>query len=498
MASSAAAARQGDSSLTLPAADPWLERWLPLIFGGLALLVYGLWYWNPIYRHDEYLVAVSRTQLPWNELLRVITTADPGAGPLYLLMKPWTAISSDPAWTRIPSVVAMAIATGTLVAFAKRSIDTRTAVFAGLLMLTLPVMSRWAQDNRMYAPATACVVLAVACWWTWITGRSTRWAVGYGAAVIGVGLFHLYALTVMPALVLGALWAPGPRRSNLLRTIAPLAIAAIVLLPHLYLNAAHPTGSPTNPPASLESLESIVTDDAGPILFGLVALLALIGSVWAWRSRDRRAIVALGLGWVLCPLVLFVLARAILGMPTLSPRYDLFAIPGLCLLAACGLSAVDSSSRPAAIVAALVLVAVALPTQVAVRSSAAHDPGSYRLASLLERPELAGLPIVAAGEGISETLDAATYPARMIAPRAAAARPVAVIVAGSAASLANGRTPYQQPGGPWRRVVECAPGPAALLGVEAVPGAGLPAGSPDALASQLNAAVPGANCTAEP
>src|SRR5262245_35432106 len=131
MASSAAAARHDDRRIALSVVDPRHARWLPLIFAGLALLVYGLWYWNPAYRHDEYLVAVSRTQLSWNELLRVITTADPGAGPLYLLMKPWTAISSDPAWTRIPSVIAMAVATGTLVAFAMASIDTRTAVFAG-------------------------------------------------------------------------------------------------------------------------------------------------------------------------------------------------------------------------------------------------------------------------------------------------------------------------------------------------------------------------------
>ncbi len=278
----------------------------------------------------------------------------------------------------------------------------------------------------------------------------------------------------------------------------PPAIACIVLLPHLYLNFAHPTGSPSNPPVSLDSLNAILTANAGPILFGMVALLAMGGSIWAWRFRERRAIVALGLGWVLIPLVLFVFARAAIGMPTLSPRYDVFAIPGACVLAACGLAAVHTYWRPGAIIATLIIVAVAIPMQISVRTKGAHDQAAHRLAVLLGQPGLADLPIVAASGGIRDTVDAARYPLRIITPPSASPSPVVVIVAASADSIAHGSSPYLQSGGPWRPVVRCAPGANALLAVLAVPGAILPAGDPESLARQLNAAMPRARCVATP
>ena len=198
-----------------------LAQSMPLVFGVLGLSVYLLWYWNPVYQFDEYLVAVARTRLSWREMFSVIAGRDPAAGPLYVLMKPWTALSSDPWWTRLPSVIAMAIAVGGLVAFTRESVDTKTAVFAGLLMVVLPVNSRWAQDNRMYAPAAACAVIAVLFWWRSVTGPSRRWSAGYGVAVAAMGLLHLYTLTLIPALVFAAIWVPGSRRAIMLRTMVP-------------------------------------------------------------------------------------------------------------------------------------------------------------------------------------------------------------------------------------------------------------------------------------
>ncbi len=185
-----------------------VRRRLPLVLSGLALPVFLAWSWNPAYRHDEYLVAVSRTQLSWERLIAEITSTHPGGGFLYLLMKPWTAVSADPGWTRLPSVFAMAVAVGGLVAFVRRAVDTPTAVFAGLLMILMPATTRWAQDNRMYALATACAVLAARAggdpqWWLDPLVRALRSRRGrYGG-------FHLYALTVAPALSVAALWAAG-------------------------------------------------------------------------------------------------------------------------------------------------------------------------------------------------------------------------------------------------------------------------------------------------
>jgi len=474
-------------------------RWAPLAVGSLALLVFLLWYWNPAYRYDEYLVAVARTQLSWGDLFRVITEADPAAGPLYLLMKPWTALSSDPWWTRLPSVIAMAIAVGALVALIQASVNARAAVFAGLLLITLPVISRWAQDNRMYAPATACAVLAVLSWWRWVAGGSRRWSVAYGAAVVGMGLFHLYALTVIPALVLAALWMPGPRRSTLLRTIVPPAIALIVLLPHIYLNISNPTGSPSNPAVSLRSVVDLV-DAGGRWITVAAGLLAVAGSVWAWRFRERRALVALGMGWVLIPFVSFVGVRAVSEIPTLASRYYVFALPGACVLAALGLEALFRFWRPGAIVGLGIVAALALPGQVSVRSPGSHDVNTFRLGLLLRQPELAGLPVVAATRTLELIVDASTYPVRVITPPTAAAQPVVVVVTRD--SVVNAGIPYRYADSSWRPVLQCTLGGArerrVVLEVVAMPGAGFPAGDADTLARQLNAAISRSRCVAVP
>ena len=91
---------------------------------------------------------------------------------------------------------------------------------------------------------------------------------------------------------------PGDRRSTLIRTIVPPAVAVFVLLPHVYLNLRHPTGSPSNPAATPRNIAVMMAAGEGRLLAAMTALLAVGGSVWAWRFRDRRAIVALGAGWV--------------------------------------------------------------------------------------------------------------------------------------------------------------------------------------------------------
>lgn len=477
--------------------DGRLTRWLPLILGTIGLAVFALWYWNPGYRYDEYLVAVARTQQSWDSLLRVIATSDPGAGPLYLLMKPWTAISSDPWWTRIPSLVAMAVAVGALVAFVNRSVGTTAAVFAAVLMIALPASSRWAQDNRMYALATACVVLAVACWWRSVTGGSRRWSVAYGAAVAAMGAFHLYTLAVIPALAFAALWLPGPRRSILLRTIVPAVIAVIVLSPHLYLNLANPTGSPTNSAVSPSSVGRVVRQTFGLVTAPVVVLLAIGGSVWAWRSRDMRAIVALGVAWVLVPLLFFIVGRALLGIPTLSPRYYVFAIPGACLLAALGLAALRSRWPRGVFIALAAVVALAVPEQISVRAVESHSPDTYGLGLLLRQPSLAGLPVVAVNRGTGWTVDAATYPDRLVTPSTAAPQPVAVIVRKRAGGEGRFESAYFQSGAPWRPVVGCKLGDV-VVEVVAIPGASMPAGDAQTLAQLLNSRVAHSNCAAIP
>src|SRR4051812_536809 len=319
---------------------PIREQRLILISAAVALAIFAIGYWIPRYRFDEYLVAVVRPSLSWGELARLIVSADPAPGPWYLLTKPWAAISSDPAWMRIPSLISMAIAVAPLVAFMRRATDTRTALFAGVVALALPGTSRWAQDNRMYAAATAFLVLALLFWWISVTDGRRRWSVLYGAAVVGMALMHLYTLAWVPVLVVAAPFVPGPRRATLLRTLIPLAVALVIVTPHILLNLLHPTGAPANPPASIRSLVDMIAPNVGKVLGPLVAVLGVAGVLAAWRRPQARIVVVLGVAWLTLPLAMFIAARAVLHLPTLVDRYYGFALPGACILAALGLDAV--------------------------------------------------------------------------------------------------------------------------------------------------------------
>jgi mannosyltransferase len=475
-----------------PGSDDWgriLGGHPAMVLGAVALGVFAVWYWNPHYRYDEYLVAVARTRLTWHALIREIVNADPGAGALYLLMKPWTWLSSDPWWTRIPSLVAMAIAVVGTVSFVRLAGDDRTAMYAGLVMIALPGASRWAEDNRMYAPAIALLVLALVCWWRWVTGGSLRWAAGYTASVAGMGLLHLYTLAWLPALAVGALGLATPRRRTLQRTLIPAAIAVALLAPLIYLNLAHPTGAPGNPAPTIVALGAMVGLNLGVLLGPLLIGVAALGAAVGWQDLRCRPIAVLGVAWVTLPTVEFLGMRVLLGMPTLLDRYWVFAIPGVAILAGLGISAVHARRPRAALILLAVGLALSLPSQVALRAADAHRPDTYRLGLLLAQPELSGLPLVAATRTAGEFVNAATYPIQRQTDADAPAEPVALVAHMAATPTARFHGRYVEPDGPWRPVLECAFGDNVVVRVVAQPEAAIPAGSAERLATLLNERV---------
>ena len=470
---------------------------LVVIVGLVALAVFTVGAWIPAYRLDEYLVAVARTHLSWPRLVDVIATSDPGPGPWYLLMKPWADVSTDPWWTRLPSVVAMTIAVGTFVAFVRRAVDTRVAILAAVVAIALPGMSRWAEDNRMYAAATAFLVIALYGWWRSIRGGTRRWSVLYAIAVGAMGLAHLYTLAWLPVFGIAALWAPVPRRDALVRTIVPALIAVLVISPQIALNLLHPTGTPMNPELSLHTLGDVILNDIGRFLGVFVVALGIAGAVSAWRTPDRRAVAVLGLAWALVPLVEFAAARVLIGLPTLVDRYYVFAMPGVALLAGLGLDAVYRRWRIGVAIAIVVLVALALPDQLAARAVDGHDPEIYHLGQVLRQPELAGLPVATSTPHMREVLDTATFPG-VVPPAGPATSPVAIYLSRPPTAReeaeAHVPSPYVSPGTAWRSVVRCTFGASAILDVLALPTATIPAGDPATLATRLHTEVPGAAC----
>lgn len=456
------------------------------------MLVYWAFSWRPAYWVDEYLTqaAVARS---WSGLLGWITTTDPGPGPYYLAMKAWSYASDSPGWMRLPSVLASAAAVVVLAALVRRLTDTTTASLAAVVMIILPNVSRYAQENRPYALALLGTVVTVALWHrSQPEARSRWWGVGYGAAVVGMGLAHLYTLTLLPALAVAAVLWGGGRRQRLARTLLPAGLAVLALVPHIGLNLAHPTGSPTDPPLSVASLLEVIRLMMPEAMAGAVVIVMLVGVVGGrGEARDRSAVV-LGLLWLLVPTALLLAAKLTLDLPVTRVRYLLFVTPAVALLVAVGLRRLARTSLVLAVIVVTVLAGLGVPRQVDIRQLDGHNR-DQALAPLLGDLTRLGVPIVVANRSATRLVNAATYPESLLTDTVdpAATPAVAVVERTRFAHAVPDELPYYQASGLWRQIIKCRIAQALVLVFENkhLPQQSL--GPPVHLAARLTAATEG-------
>lgn len=470
---------------------------LLLIVFGVSLGVYAAFAWRPVFWVDEYLTqsAISRS---WVDLIKWITTTDPAPGPYYVVMKIWSAVSVNPFWMRLPSIVAMACGVVIATRLVHRVAGTAAACFTAAVLLIMPNMSRFAQENRPYAFAVLCTVAAAALWHRSLDRtRYSVASVGYAIAVAAMGLAHLYTLTLVPALLAAAMARPpGQRASSFWRTVIPAAVAVLLISPYIYLNLAHPTGSPTDPPLSISSVAALVR---GSMPYGLVALLAasaILGFVVSVRQPVVRPLAVLALAWTLIPPILLLSAKMAIDLPVTRPRYVVFVMPGLAMLVALGLRRIAGLSMPLTVVVLLSMASLALPRHIDIRSVDGHNR-DQPLAPLLRTASQYGMPIVAANNSAVRLVNAATYPQVLLGGPIdpATSRYVVVVERTRFANTVPRDFPYYQAAGPWRQILKCRVSQALVLIFE---NKDLPTGTlgpPAELGARLNdSARGGATC----
>ncbi|GAB2927689.1 hypothetical protein GCM10027280_13960 [Micromonospora polyrhachis] len=303
-----------------------------------------VWLWPVLSTLAVTLVQADRAQLwrdelatwsaasrPLGDLLRMAGNIDGVSAPYYLLMHGWIQLFGDSVLAmRLPTILAMAGAAGLIAVLGERLFSARTGLIAGLLFAVVPSTSRYGQEARPYAFATFFAVLATLLLVGAVRRPSwPRWA-SYALAVLGLGLAHLVAVVLIAghaAAVLLAWRAAGDRRLPLrwLVTVLPvgLALAPLALLGRSQQDQQLDW---VDKPGVLElpGLPGAVTQ-AG-VVGGLLVGLAAVALV----SRGRWG-VALGLCAVLPVVLLFVGG---LVTPLWVPRYLVFTVPFVCLLAA--------------------------------------------------------------------------------------------------------------------------------------------------------------------
>ncbi|MFY1578446.1 glycosyltransferase family 39 protein [Verrucosispora sp. WMMD703] len=316
-------------------------------------------------------------------LFRLAGTIDAATGPYYLFMHAWLAAAGDSvAALRLPSALAMAATAGLTAVLGHRLWDARVGTLAGLLFAVLPGTSRYGQEARPYALASALAVLSTLLLVAGLQRPTRRHLIGYAAATTALGLTHLVALTLLAAHAVAVLTRTaragpaagadfesraggssggGQRESTgqvigyWLAALAPVAMAVVPLA----LVASGQRGRQLDwvdaaRPGDLAALASGVAQSGvvGGVLIGLAAL--------GTARAGRRAL--LPLSCVLAPVLLLFLAG--LAVPLWVPRYLVFVVPFGCLLAGAALA---SARLPAALAVVVLTGLLGLPEQAALR-----------------------------------------------------------------------------------------------------------------------------------
>jgi mannosyltransferase len=162
-------------------------------------------------------------------LLRMLTNVDAVHGVYYLLMWPLVhTFGTSEIALRLPSAVAMAAAAGGVAALGRRLHSARAGLLAGLVFAVLPQVSRYGQEGRSYALVLACAVLASYLLIRAVAEPDRRWLVGYGGAIVALGLLNLFGLLLLAA---HAIFLVACHRALLRRWLITAAVAGLPAVP---------------------------------------------------------------------------------------------------------------------------------------------------------------------------------------------------------------------------------------------------------------------------
>jgi hypothetical protein len=193
--------------------------------------------------------------------------------------------------------------------------------------------------------------------------------------------------------------------------------------------------------------------------YGLVVCLAataILGFLVSLRQPAIRPLAIVALAWAVIPPVLLLSAKLAIDLPVTRPRYLVFLMPGLAVLAALGFRRLAGLYRPLAIAVLTAMAIFGLPRQIDIRSVDGHNR-DQALAPLLRTADQLGIPILPANRSAVRLVNAATYPQTLLGgPIDPATSPyVTVVERTTFASTVPRDFPYYQADGPWRQILRC-------------------------------------------
>jgi mannosyltransferase len=342
---------------------------------------------QPTLGWDENATWIASQRTP-GQIVDLARHFDGVISPYYMFMHFWTAVfgDSEPAM-RAPSLLAVAAGVGVAGELGRRLFTPGVGLFGGLLLVLVPQLSRYAQDARAYGLAFLFATVATLLLYRAVQRPGWgRW-IAYAVLVTLAGLAHMLSLLVLSghAYVVLSRWWTGRDRA-LLRWIVVTAVALVPVLPLVHLGLTQ-RGDQLDwiPAMSLDKVWAA----PGAIFGSAAAGLLLIGIALTVRGPDRQVTRELAVLATLPPIVL--IAVSFVTSSLWVPRYVLFVVPMICLLAAAALRGL----RLRTLLALVLLAGITIPAQREVRGPASHMGADFRaIAGIIEREQQSGDVIV--------------------------------------------------------------------------------------------------------
>ena len=318
----------------------------------------------------EYWVATA----PISTLAASVRTGS-GDPPLYsFLLHAWLQLGSGAIWIRSLSVVASLAGVVGVMVLARRLAGLRAAVLAGVLMVTLPVDVRYAQEAGQYALMVAAIawnLVALHALWTRPSPRSGA-AWGLSALVASYAYYGAVLAVAAPFLCAAVETLVRRDRLRVRAGLTGLGVYVAGMLPLAFfilpaqmsrvvasdVSSAAPAGAATGITRVTDAFSQVLafqftgwpyTRVPAP----LPVLASLLLLAFAWRAQ-RRALVWLGAAWGVQ-----ALADAA-GVFPYGFRWGLILAPLVVVCVGCGAAAAGKWRRAAALAALLLLVLAGL------------------------------------------------------------------------------------------------------------------------------------------
>ncbi|MFZ7089189.1 glycosyltransferase family 39 protein [Curtobacterium sp. RRHDQ10] len=398
--------------------------------GAAAFAVSAAFAWVPSLWYDEGATVTSATR-SWPQLWAELHNVDAVHGLYYVLMHIWFwLVGYTPMTLRLPSALAIAVAAGLVVALGRRLGGRRLGIAAGVVFLVLPRVVWAGGEGRPYATITTLAVgltlVGVAA------ARRARpgvpwsrvglaWWVGYGLLATVAVVFNVYLALVVVSHAVTLAWTLLSQRASARATDrtagvttgsegpAPIVTRGLVRSWFAAGVGAAVLAAPVVVEVMAQSKQVAwiggigwatvrqVFSTAwfgGSMLFAATAwvcmVLAVVLVVRAVRkpavtARDlvRAQALRVVLPIVVVPTGVLLVVTA-LGKHLYSPKYATLSLPFVALLVGLALTAIRP--RAALVVAVLAIVAVSIPSTIAVKTPHAKQDSYWaNAAAIVER-----------------------------------------------------------------------------------------------------------------